>query len=167
MTAAHNIDYRQSLQDDEQLLVRTLVGAEFRAKVLLVGKERSQADLAILEITDVGFSEALSTVTFAAVDRDNPMPVRNCWAVGFPQFGQASVVLPGGSHKDTWHVNGEILPGAKQRGRLLALHVTSSPRALPDSLAGSEWEGMSGAVVFASDPVYGQLALGAMPLSVS
>ena len=47
---------------------------------------------------------------------------------------------------------GDILPGAKLRAGLLSLQVTSTPQPLPASLAGSAWEGMSGAVVFAADP---------------
>jgi ribosomal protein L10 len=52
------------------------------------------------------------------------------------------------------------LPGAKLRAGLLSLQVTIAPRPLPTSVAGSEWEGMSGAVVFATDPQRGELAVG-------
>ena len=47
------------------------------------------------------------------------------------------------------------------RAGQLALQVTSAPQPLPESVAGSEWEGMSGAVVFAADAPGGQqVALG-------
>ena len=51
LTAAHAIDYRRDLGDDEQLLVRTIEGSEFPAQVLLVCDEPSQVDLALLKIS--------------------------------------------------------------------------------------------------------------------
>ena len=102
----------------------------------------------------------LPPVTFARVNRDSPAPVAGCWAVGFPRFGEAGPVLPEGSRRETWQVRGEILPGGKLRAGLLALQVTSTPQPLPTSLAGSAWEGMSGAVVFGTDPHGGEQAVG-------
>ncbi len=52
------------------------------------------------------------------------------------------------------------MPGAKLQSGLLVLQVTSTPQSLPASLAESEWEGMSGAVVFATDPDEGEHAVG-------
>ena len=155
LTAAHNVDYRRDLGADEQLLVRMIEGSEQAAQVVLVGEELSRADLAVLEITDPRFGEHLPPVTFAGVDRDSPVPVTGCWAVGFPRFGEAEPVLPEGSRRETWHVRGDILPGAKLRAGLLSLQVTSNPSA---SLTGSAWEGMSGAVVFAADAHDGEQA---------
>ena len=152
LTVAHNVDYRQDFGDDEQLLVRTITGTEFAARAVLVCDEPSGVDLALLEIRDPRFAEHLPPVTFARVDRDSPAAVPDCWAVGFPLFGEAGPVLPEGSRRETWHVNGQILPGTKLRAGLLSLQVTSSPQPLPASLAGSAWEGMSGAVAFATDP---------------
>ena len=160
LTAAHTVDYRQDLGDDEQLLVRTIAGSELPARVVLVCDEPSRVDLALLEISDPRFDEHLPPVSFARVDRDSPAPVPGCWAVGFPRFGEAGPVLPGGSRRETWQVRGDILPGAKLRAGLLSLQVTSTPQPLPASLAGSAWEGMSGAVVFATDPHGGELAVG-------
>ena len=160
LTAAHNVDYRQDLGDDEQLLVRTIDGSELAARVVLVCDEPSQVDLALLEISDPRFDEHLPPVSFARVNRDSPAPVPGCWAVGFPRFGEAGPVLPEGSRRETWHVRGDILPGGKLRAGLLSLQVTSTPQPLPASLAGSAWEGMSGAVVFATDPHDGELAVG-------
>ena len=151
LTAAHNVDYRRDLGGDEQLLVRTIDGDPLAARVVLVGDEMSGVDLALLEISDPRFGKQLPPVTFARVDRDSPAPVTGCWAVGFPRFGEAGPVLPGGSRRETYHVSGHILPGGKRRAGLLSLQVTSTPRPLPASLAGSTWEGMSGAVVFAAD----------------
>ena len=128
--------------------------------MVLVCDEPSQVDLALLEISDPRFDEHLPPVTFARVNRDSPAPVPGCWAVGFPRFGEAGPVLPEGSRRETWQVRGDILPGAKLRAGLLSLQVTSTPQPLPASLAGSAWEGMSGAVVFATDPHDGEQAIG-------
>ena len=81
LTAAHNVDYRQDLSDDRQLLVRTIAGSEFAARVVLVCDEPSQVDLALLEISDPRFDDHLPPVTFARVNRDSPAPVPGCWAV--------------------------------------------------------------------------------------
>jgi Trypsin-like peptidase domain len=151
LTAAHNVDCRRDLGDDEQLLVRTIAGNVLAARVVLVCDEMSRIDLALLEIRDPRSGEHLLPVTFSRVNPDNPAPVTGCWAVGFPRFGEAGPVLPGGSPRETWQVSGHILPGRMWRAWLLSLQVTSTPRSLPASLAGSEWKGMSGAVVFAAD----------------
>ena len=155
LTAAHNVDYRRDLGDDEQLLVRTIEGSELAARVVLVCDELSQVDLALLEISDSSFCEHLPPVTFAGVNRDSPVPVADCWAVGFPLFGAAGPILPGGSDRETWHISGEILPGAKRRAGLLSLQVTIAPQA---PSIGSAWAGMSGAVVFAADASHGEPA---------
>ena len=160
LTAAHTVDYRQDLGQDEQLLVRTIAGRELAARVVLVCAEPSQVDLALLEISDTRFDEHLPPAGFARVNRDSPAPLRDCWAVGFPRFGEAGPVLAGGSRRETWQVGGEILPGGKLRAGLLSLTVASTPQPLPASLAGSPWEGMSGAVVFATHSDGDELALG-------
>ena len=160
LTAAHAVGYRQELGDDAQLLVRTIGGSEFAARVVLAGDEASRVDLALLEITDSRFDELLPPVGFARVDRDSAAPVPGCWAVGFPRFGEAGPVLAEGSRRETWHVRGDILPGGKLRSGLLSLQVTSTPQPLPIPLAGSGWEGMSGAVVFAADARDGDRAIG-------
>jgi tetratricopeptide (TPR) repeat protein len=160
LTAAHAVGCRQELGDDAQLLVRTIGGSEFAARVVLAGDESSRVDLALLEISDSRFGELLPPVGFARVNRDSSAPVPGCWAVGFPRFGEAGPVLAEGSRRETWHVRGDILPGGKLRSGLLSLQVTSTPQPLPAPLAGSEWEGMSGAVVFAADPRDGDRAIG-------
>ena len=164
LTAAHTVDYRQDRGQDEQLLVRTIAGRELTARVILVCDEPSQVDLALVEITDARFDEHLPLAGFVRVNRDSPAPVPNCWAVGFPRFGEAGPVLAEGSRRETWHVGGEIWPGGKLRAGLLSLQVTSTPQPLPASLAGSPWEGMSGAAVFTSDSDGGELAVGVAAL---
>jgi hypothetical protein len=160
LTAAHTVDYRHDLGDNAQLLVRTIKGTEFAAQVVLVSDESSQVDLALLEISDPRFDEHLPPVSFGRVNRDSPAPVSGCWAVGFPRFGEAGPVLLEGSRRETWHVRGDILPGGKLRSGLLSLQVTSTPQPLSASLGGSEWEGMSGAVVFATDSPDSDRAIG-------
>ena len=160
LTVAHNVDYRQVLGEDEQLLVRTIEGSKLAARVVLVSDELSGVDLALLEVSDPRFDEHLPPVSFARVNRDSPMPVSGCWAVGFPRFGEAGPVLPGGSRRETWHVRGDILPGGKLRAGLLSLQVTSTPQTLSATLGRSEWEGMSGAVVFANDSPDSDRAIG-------
>lgn len=135
LTVAHNVDYRRALGGDEQLLVRTIEGIVLAARVVLVGDEQSRVDLELLEISDPRFGEDLPPVTFARVNRDSPVPVTGCWAVGFPRFGEAGPVLPGGSRRETWQVSGHILPGGLRRAGLLSLQVTSTPRSLPASLS--------------------------------
>ena len=161
LTVAHNVDYRRDLDADEQLLVRTIEGNMLAAGVVLVCDELSQVDLALLEISDPWSGEHLPPVTFARVNRNNPAPITGCWAVGFPRFGEAGPVLPGGSQRETWQVSGQILPGGKLRAGLLSLQVTSSPG---DSLTGSAWAGMSGAVVFAADAQGEQAAVGVISI---
>ena len=84
----------------------------------------------MLEISDPQVDEDLPPVRFARVDRDSPVPISGCWAVGFPWFSEADPVLPGGSSKETWHVRGKISPGTKRRSGLLSLQVTSAPQPL-------------------------------------
>jgi hypothetical protein len=156
LTAAHNVGYRTVLGADEQLLVRTIDGREFAARVVLACDEASKIDLALLEISDPRFDDHVPAVSFAQVSRRNP-EVPGCWAVGFPRFSETGPVLPEGSRRETWQARGDILPGAKQRAGLLVLQVSSAPEPLP---AGSAWAGMSGAVVFAAGPGDGELAVG-------
>ena len=66
LTAAHNVDNRQDLGDDEQLLVRTIEGSELAAQVVLVCDEPSGVDLALLEIIELRFGEHLPPVSFRA-----------------------------------------------------------------------------------------------------
>ena len=95
LTAAHNVDYRRDLGNDEQLLVRTIEGSELTARVVLVGDELSRADLALLEIGDSRFGEHLPPVNFARVDRNSPAPATGCWAVGFPGSAKPVPSCPG------------------------------------------------------------------------
>ena len=157
LTVAHNVDYGRAHSDDEQFLVRTVGGGLLVARVVLVCDEPTRVDLALLEIVEAQPDEYLPPVSFASVDRDSPAPVMDCWAVGFPRFGEAGPILPGGSRRETWHVRGDILPGTRRRAGLLSLQVESDP---PAPLTGSAWEGMSGAVVFAADPHGGDRVVG-------
>ena len=156
LTAAHNVDYRRDLGGDEQLLVRTIEGNLLAARVVLVCDELSRVDLALLEISDPRFGEQLLPVTFARVDRDSPAPVTGCWAVGFPRFGEAGPVLPGGSRRETWQVSRRHSAGREAAGG--AAVPAGDQHPVRPSLTGSAWEGMSGAVVFAADAHDGEQA---------
>ncbi|WP_322747922.1 MULTISPECIES: trypsin-like peptidase domain-containing protein [unclassified Frankia] len=158
LTSAHGIDYHQRLRPDQELSIRTIEGAEFKARPLVVCDNASQVDLALLAVTDEringeGFFEDLKNlppVSYARVERDRPDVVTGCWVVGFPGFKQqAEPVLPGGRRRDTAQANGTISPGADQVRNWLTLDVKETPNGLHGG--GSEWEGMSGSVVFAPD----------------
>lgn len=98
LTAAHNVGYRTVLGADEQLLVRTIDGREFAARVVLASDEAFKIDLALPEISDPRFDDHVPAVSFAQVSRRNP-EVPGCWAVGFPRFSEPGPVLPEGSRR--------------------------------------------------------------------
>ena len=161
LTAAHNVDYLQVVPDGRLLVRRMGAGrAELAAQVVVAGTE--SADLALLEVTDPAFVEALTPVSWARVNRGRPEILTGCWAVGCPAFKQRKQAdAPSGWLIDTEQVAGQIRPGSDLQSGLLSLQVTSAPRLLPEgSLAQSEWAGMSGAAVFVADPFRGQVAVG-------
>ena len=113
-------------------------------------------DLALLELCDQ--TAELPPTPVAVVDRDAPVPVpvEGCWAVGYPLFQEVPSAV--GVVRETAQVWGMVLPAENLVGRLLSLHVTSAPRALPprqDGLDESQWKGMSGAAVLAGERLLG------------
>src|SRR5207248_2111199 len=90
------------------------------------------------------------------VNRKSPARIK-CWALGFPRCKERSLKKRSSKEKPkriTVQVDGEI-PTLENFGyphQLLSLQVTATPRKAP-SLHDSEWQGMSGAVVFADDVV--------------
>ncbi|WP_239335258.1 trypsin-like serine protease, partial [Frankia sp. CiP3] len=162
LTAAHAVDYRQALGADERLLVRRRWAGEdeYSARVVAAGTE--QADLALVEIDDPAFADAVTPVRWARVHRDDPRTVWDCWAVGFPAFKEKQ--RAGGSGvklRDSVHVGGGIKPGSNRVSEMLELEVTSRPQELSRGRsADSQWQGMSGAVVFAPDSDGGHVAVG-------
>jgi WD40 repeat protein len=134
---------------------------EYRATIEWSGSGET-ADLALLGITDPPFAQEMAPVWFARVDRGSPEPVSGCWAVGFPRFKEKVESSRAGARlRDSAHLRGEILPGANLVSGLLELQVTATPRSLPAGGVGvSEWQGISGAVVFAADHRLGYCAVG-------
>jgi toxoflavin biosynthesis protein ToxD len=140
LTALHNVD------GPGELLVRIHRTEEHPAVVHLQG-DKDIIDLAVLEVSDVTVD--VPQLHYGAVDRSKPTLVERCWAIGFPQLK----VL---KHKrgkpkpppSSDHVYGEIPTGDYLGQQLLTLKVRDSPRP---QRRGSEWEGMSGAVVFSGD----------------
>jgi hypothetical protein len=111
-------------------------------------------DLALLKLCDQ--ATELPAPPVAVVDRDVPVPVEGCWAVGYPLFQE--VESAAGVVRETAQVWGMILPAENLVGGLLSLHVTSAPRALPpqqEALGQSQWSGMSGAAVLAGERLIG------------
>lgn len=122
------------------------------------------ADLAVLEIAEAdaaGLSD-VPALRFARVDRAQTAVIARCWAIGYPRWkeqpsaGTGAVPL-----RDSVQIEGVIAPGSNRRRGLLELRTTSTPRPLPSGALGeSQWQGMSGAVVFSDDPELGPLAVG-------
>ncbi len=145
LTALHNVD------GPGDLLVRIHGTDEHPAVVRLQGDEG--ADLAILEVCDVEVN--VPPLRYGAVDRSEPTLVERCWAVGFPRFKERSSKPK--PKRVTAQVKG-VIPTLENLGlQLLSLQVTQTPRGAP-SLQDSEWQGMSGSVVFADDVVVGVIS---------
>jgi len=139
LTALHNVD------GQGELLVRVHGKEEHPAIVSLKGDK--DMDLAVLEISDVAVD--VPPLRYGAVDRSVAAVVERCWAIGYPRLKvlghERGKPKPPPSSA---HVNGEIPTGEYLGQQLLTLQVRNSPRPQPQ---GSEWEGMSGAVVFSGD----------------
>jgi hypothetical protein len=133
-------------------------------------------DLALLEITDPAFRRDLPPIGLAAVDRDSASEEAvRCRAVGYPWFAETPSPT---ALRDTVDAIGEVPVLSKLKTGLLSVQVTATPRKLPPretALVDSEWEGMSGAPVFAAGrllgvvtehaPREGQSAITAVPLT--
>ncbi len=115
----------------------------------------------------------------AAVDRDSPAgePVERCHVIGYPAFMER-ITSDGARFRETADAFGYVPVLSGLAGGLLSVHVSSSPRPLPDNqvaLGNSEWSGMSGSPVVADGyllgvitehaPREGRSALTATPLT--
>lgn len=151
ITAAHNV--RTDGVVDDEVLIRRVDGSEVRADVLAAGGP----DLAVLQ-ADVA---EVPPVRFARLDRGQVGPVAGCWAIGYPRFKEGERRPGSPPLRDIAQVYGEIPLASNRRRGLFELRTTSTPHPLPDgALNESEWQGMSGAVVFADDMADGPLAVG-------
>jgi energy-coupling factor transporter ATP-binding protein EcfA2/flagellar biosynthesis/type III secretory pathway chaperone len=153
LTAAHNVG-------GGQVSVRTTRGAEYTAKVIPTGNVNLELDLAIVEITDPEFRDVVEgNLQFAVLDLERPDLLKGCWAIGFPRFKEKEMAQPNHPKlRDSIQVNGDIPFGSNLKSERLELHVSAVPTALPSG--NSEWEGISGAVVFARDSQAGDCAIG-------
>jgi Trypsin-like peptidase domain len=150
LTAAHTVGAGA-------LTVRLAGSEEHSATIKLQGSQQD-VDLAVLSITD-DFDGPELMVRYAFVDRSSSALVDNCWAVGFPRYMEQQT--EGKPLRESVHIHGTIAPGSKLVSGMLQLEVTASPRLIPPgSLAESDWQGISGAVVFARHPTAGDVAVG-------
>ncbi|MFE9634621.1 tetratricopeptide repeat protein [Streptomyces sp. NPDC006463] len=159
LTAAHNVTTGPA--PDEEVLVRRLDHREYRAAVVAAGPPGGP-DIAVLHVADEDFPRPPSKVAFARIDRSGITPVPDCWAMGFPGFNTHPAHAPDLPRlRDSVEVYGSVLPGFHIRRGLLHLETGATPPAPPaGSARRSQWQGMSGAVVFVQDPVHGPLAVG-------
>jgi hypothetical protein len=139
LTALHNVD------GQGELLVRIHGKEEYPAIVSLpTDKNHKDMDLAMLTVSDMAVD--VPSLRYGIVDRSAPAMVKHCWAIGFPNFKKLKQER--GKPRpppSSAHVNGEIPTGEYLGQQLLTLQVRTTPLPQPQ---GSEWAGMSGAVVF-------------------
>jgi tetratricopeptide (TPR) repeat protein len=143
LTALHIVD------GPGEVLIRIQGKEEHPAEVLLRG-DKIKADLAVLKVSDAAVD--VPPLRYGEVDRREARIVKECWAVGFPRFKvlkhEPSKPKP---PPPSAHVWGDIPTGEFLGQQLLTLQVSNkSPRPLRK---GSEWGGMSGAVVFSGDDI--------------
>ncbi|MFB4309211.1 tetratricopeptide repeat protein [Actinomadura sp. GTD37] len=139
LTAAHNVTGAGTL------LVRLVDETEHPAEAVAVDET---SDLALLAVAGDSPLLELPPVRFAGVDRSRTGEIGPCWALGFPRWKERPGEPGTAPRRDSVQVKGVIPAGSNLRTNLMELRVT----AAPGSAGGrgvSEWEGMSGAVVFA------------------
>jgi tetratricopeptide (TPR) repeat protein len=161
LTAAHTLNYEQVFTTYSETLIRLPSGAmEHTTRAVAVGTP--DLDLALLEITDELFDERLKPVQWARIDQSRPETINGCWAVGFPRFKETRRYSRGEVlQRDSQEIRGEIYPGSNLASGLLNMLVTITPRPLPDGdVTDSEWQGMSGALVFAPGYAADSVAVG-------
>ncbi|MFF4396242.1 tetratricopeptide repeat protein [Streptomyces sp. NPDC001480] len=156
LTAAHNV--LTDGRTDDLVIARRADGSELPAD--LVAADGSQ-DIALLRLPADPSLDDLPAVRFARVDRRQTRLVENCWAIGYPGWNEHAEERADIPLRDSAQIQGVVPPGSHVRRGLLELRTTSTPEPLrPRTGHGSQWRGMSGAVVFSEDPEFGALALG-------
>ena len=148
LTAAHNVGTSGGL------LVRFLGGKEHPAAVCTLpdGKPAvdDEFDLAVIELTDP--ADDRPTLGFARIDAQPTLGTPNvegCWAVGFPRFQERTRDGRDRPVRESARVDGYIPMGEGMVEGRPTLAAIRSPRELPDNDGRSEWQGISGALVFA------------------
>lgn len=161
LTAAHNVGF--AVLVGAAISIRCLDGREHPAVVLATGGTDGP-DLAVLEVQGDGLltAQELVPVRFGRVDRTRIGSVSGCWAIGFPRWKEQPRAAPSAPLRDSVQVEGVIPPASNLRRGLLELRTYSTPQPLSTALVDqSEWQGMSGAVVFAPGPdPHSSLAIG-------
>ena len=156
LTAAHNV------AADREAIARFRGGREraVRPHRFTDGRPAvdSTLDLAVLESERDLIAGA--SVRFARVEQDpapNTPNVDDCWAFGFPWFRQKPNPLDADRPlRDNVRLDGHIAVGQGWVDGMLTFKVFDSPRPLPTgSFDASEWQGISGALVFAGDDAIG------------
>lgn len=150
LTAAHNVA-------DGTLSVRRVDGAEHDAVALPVPLER---DIALLEITEEPFGPGPPPVRFATVDRRFGEVLERCWAVGFPFFKEKRRGPGQAPLRDSVQLIGRIPTASNLVSGRLEFIVANAPRPLTGQARRSQWQGISGAVVFFEHPRIGDVVIG-------
>ena len=144
LTAAHNVG-------PGEVFVR-VSGVKHTAQVLLQGN-KDVADIALLEITD----EEITALQcrYGEIDRTSSARI-SCCAAGFPLFKDRTSKT---KKKRLYAQVDGVIPTLENLGyryQLLSLQVTATPGEAPkppEAPELSEWQGISGAVVFAEDDI--------------
>jgi WD40 repeat protein len=155
LTAAHNAG------TSGELLVRFRGVEEHAATVATLpggaGALDPDRDLAVLEI-DTPVADR-PRVRFGRIEAHPQLTTPNlegCWSIGFPRFQEKRRTERDRPVRESARVDGYVPMGEGLVEGRPTLAATRSPRGLPvGELGQSEWQGMSGAVVFA-----GPLAVG-------
>ncbi|WP_433472816.1 tetratricopeptide repeat protein [Spirillospora sp. CA-142024] len=150
LSAAHNV------LDAETLLVRLVDETEHPAEIVTVDES---TDLALLAVTGDFSPVGLDPVRFARIHRSETDEITGCWTVGYPRWKERPQPSKKVPKRDTAHVRGAIPTGSNLRMESMELRVESDPRSA-DGRGVSEWQGMSGALVFARHPGHSALAVG-------
>lgn len=150
LSAAHNV------MDAATLLVRRVDETELPAEVVMVDEP---GDIALLAVSGDSVPDDLPPVRFARVDRSRTGQVGPCWAIGFPRWKERPRGPSEVPRRESAQVSGSIPTGSNLRANLMELGVSR----MPQSAGGrgvSEWQGMSGALVFADDGSGDEFAVG-------
>jgi trypsin-like peptidase len=150
LTAAHNIE-------PGRLLIRQMDGVELEASPV---PSPWALDMALLEITTESFDTDLKPIRFALANREFGQVLTPCWAVGFPMFKEKSRREGESPLRDSVQLLGEIATGSNRVSNRLEFIVKNSPRPILSHSDRSEWQGISGAVVFFDHPQLGAVAVG-------
>ncbi|MFI0405178.1 tetratricopeptide repeat protein [Actinomadura sp. 3N508] len=150
LSAAHNV------LDAATLLIRRVDESEHPAEPVMVDEA---GDIALLAVTGDPPPAGLPPVRFGRVDRSRVSVIDPCWTIGYPRWMEYPREPGKARQRESAQLDGVIPTGSNLRTGLMEFRVESAPRAA-DGRAISEWQGISGAVVFAQDPEEGAVAVG-------